>query len=596
MIKPGWAFHRWAEICAAMLPFARRHRGRLLLGGLMSLVVIGIRLTLPWLFMGMLKPLLTGRGEPSGFARWPSAGAFGEPLFFGAIFLLLLVALGFSDFSMRLKFAQFAIGTVRDLRARAFQSALQLDPRISASGPGDLVARLIGDTARVKEGLKGFLVHVATNGAMLAGVSLVLLWVDPALGAIFAAAFALIALVTVYGTTRVYRRALKFRTREGLLAESIHQAWRTETIDAAFDAVNRSSGRHEATVTRLQGRTTWAAHAIFGASILLLVWLGMRSVLAGTLASEDMLVFILYALMARAPVVQLARQGTRTGKILACAGRLEHVLGAGREQESKAPLPALQRELRIADAKVYRPASQGGGRRLFVGQLCLRAGSRVAVVGASGSGKSTLLQVLSGALPLKRGEVWWDDVALVDVSKRQRQARIALLSQEPRWIKQPLWRLLGLADATPDATLGSEVEAVLKCCGARALTRRLGQGLESVVTSERLAAGERRALLLARAMLTRAALILLDDPFVGLGRNTAKQRLRKLLARRKGATVVVATERLPYPKLFDHIIELEEGRIVFDGVPAAYIARGTAGNAVSAVVHVNGENGKVSEP
>lgn len=587
MIKPGWAFDRWGEICVAMLPFARRHRALLLLGGLMSLVVIGIRLTLPWLFRGMLKPLLTGHVERRGLALWPGAGAFEQPLFFGAIFLLLLVALGFSDFLMRLKFAQFAIGTVRDLRARAFQSALQLDPRISAAGPGDLVARLIGDTARVKEGLKGFLVHVATNGAMLAGVSMVLLWVDPALGAIFAAAFALIAFVTVYGTTRVYRRAMKFRTREGLLAESIHQAWRHETLGGSFDKVNRSSGRHEATITRLQGRTTWAAHVIFGASILLLVWLGVRSVTAGTLASEDMLVFILYALMARAPVVQLARQGTRTGKILACAGRLEQVLRAGQEQESKAPLPALQREIRVTNAKVYRPASQGGGRRLLVDRLSLRAGSRVAVIGASGSGKSTLLELLSGSLLPRRGEVWWDDASLADASKRQRQARIALLPQEPRWPKQPLWRLLGLADAT----VSSEVEAVLKCCGARAVIRRLGDGLESVVASERLALGERRALVLGRAMLTKAALILLDDPFVGLSRSSAKRRLRKLLALRTGATVVVATDRLAYPKLFDHVIELEQGRIVFDGAPAAHVAGGTAGRkSVPAPFPVSGEH------
>ena len=81
-----------------MLPFARRHRGRLLLGGLMSLVVIGIRLTLPWLFRGMLKPLLSGHLESRGLTPWPDAGPAEQPLFFGALFLLLLVLLGFSDF------------------------------------------------------------------------------------------------------------------------------------------------------------------------------------------------------------------------------------------------------------------------------------------------------------------------------------------------------------------------------------------------------------------------------------------------------------------------------------------------------------------
>ncbi len=589
MIQSGGTFRRWVEICTALRPFARRHRRRLLLGGLVSLVVIGTRLVLPWIFRGMLKPLLSGHVERRALALWPNASAVEQPLLFGACFLLLLVVLGFSDFFMRLKFAQFAIGTVRDLRARAFQSALELDPRISAAGPGDLVARLIGDTARVKEGLKGFLVHVATNGAMLVGVSLVLIWVDPTLGAIFAAAFALVAFVTVRGTIGVYRSAMKSRKREGLLAESIHESWKHEALDGSFTEVNRSSGRHEASITRIQGRTTWAVHAIFGASILLLVWLGMQRVANGVLSSADMLVFILYALMARAPVVQLARQGTRTGKILACAGRLEQVLRDGQEQESKAPLPPLQRELRIVAARVHRPASQGAGRRLAVEQLAVRAGSRVLVLGASGSGKSTLLQLLAGVLAPKRGEVWWDDVALVDVSKRQRQARISLLTQEPRGTKQPLWRLLGL----PDATSTPEVEAVLKCCGVRPLARRLRKGLESVVALERLAVSERRALILARAMLTRVSLVLLDDPFVGLGRRLARQRLRKLMALRRAATVVVACDRAPDLGVFEQVIELSGGRIAFVGSPAEYRARASGLRPAPdpVVASVNGKSG-----
>lgn len=527
----------------------------------MALLVIGIRLSLPWLCRAMLEPLFSGRTVALRAER--------GPLLFGVAFLLLLIALGFADFLMRLKFAQFAIGTVRDLRARAFQSALQIDPRIRPSGPGDLVARLIGDSARVKEGLKGFLVHVATNGVMFLGVSLVLLWVEPVLGLVFAGAFALIVAVVLYGATRVYRRAIRFRSKEGKLAESIHRALRHEAVDPAFAGVNRSSGKHEATVTRLQGRTTWAVHAIYGLSILFLVWLGARAVGDGSLAGSELLVFILYALMTRAPVVQLARQGTRTGKILACADRLEQVLRGGRRQESAAALTPLEREIRVARARVYRPASQGSGHRLRIGELSLRAGSRVAVVGASGSGKSTLLQLLAGALVPGRGGVWWDDVAVSEASRRSRHARIAFLPQEPRWPKQPLWHLLGL----PDAGLTAATKKALKACGAREIVRRLPGGLASEVASERLAPSERRALFLSRVFLMDASVVLLDEPFVGLGRRRARRRLRALLARHPRATVVAAVERLPSRRLFERVLVLEDGRLVFDGTPDDYRAR-----------------------
>src|SRR5262245_16905719 len=163
----------------------------------------------------MLAPLLSG-----AVAREEATlDLLAEPLFFGMLLLALLIALGFADHLMRLKFAQFAIGTVRDLRARALRSAMQIDPRIRPWAPGDLVARLIGDTARVKEGLKGFLVHVATNGLMLTGVSIALLCAHAALGAIFAASYAVVGIVVVYGATLVYRQSTKQRRKEGRLAE-----------------------------------------------------------------------------------------------------------------------------------------------------------------------------------------------------------------------------------------------------------------------------------------------------------------------------------------------------------------------------------------
>src|SRR5258708_1466459 len=158
--EPGWAFERWAEILRALRPFSRRHRRNFILGAMLGLCVVSIRLSIPWLFKAMLSG---SHNKHVRLQEWLHAGSVEPTLLFGALFLVLLTLLGLADFLERLKFAQFAIGTVRDLRAKAFQSAVQIDPRIRPSGAGDLVARLIGDTARVKEGLKGFLVHCATN-------------------------------------------------------------------------------------------------------------------------------------------------------------------------------------------------------------------------------------------------------------------------------------------------------------------------------------------------------------------------------------------------------------------------------------------------
>ena len=220
--------------------------------------------------------------------------------------------------------------------------------------------------------------------------------------------------------------------------------------------------------------------------------------------------------------------------------------------------------------------------------MALNAASRLAVGGASAAGKSTLLHLLACALVPEKGQLWWDDVSLTDVSKRTRKKRIALFPQEPSWPKQPLWHLLGL----PDAALIPATRKVLKSCGALDVLRRLPEGLETVIASDRLAVGERRALLLGRTLLTKASLILLDDPFKGLGRKSARRRLRAVLARHGQATVIVAAERLPSHKLFDRVVKLKNGRVVFVGTPEELRAakRQVTSDPVPAVHSANGSS------
>jgi ABC-type bacteriocin/lantibiotic exporter with double-glycine peptidase domain len=447
---------------------------------------------------------------------------------------------------------------------------MQIDPQIRPTGPGELVARLIGDTARVKEGLKGFLVHVVTNGALMLGASAVLIWVDPLLGAIFAVAVFLVICTTLLGTVRVYDKASRHRAKEGRLAESIQHAWRHNTIDDSFALVNQSSGEDEASVTRLQGRTTWMVHIIFGLAVLLLMWQGMRSVATRNLQTGDMLIFMMYLLMMRSPIVQLARQGTRSGKIMACAGRIEQVLRDGEKEEAQSNLPPLQNRVLMDNVKVRRRRSEGGGRRLLIESLVVPAGARIAVVGAHGSGKTTLLQVLSGRETPKRGNILWDDIPILEVSTRNLDTQISRLSQEPAWPKQPLFKYLGLKDSEPDeALLG-----VLRATGAWSWIKHLGGGLTTRLASESLSVGQRRSLALARALLTPSSLLLLDDPTGCSGRAKQDARLRAILSLAQGKAVMVAMRRLTCADLFDRVLELDRGRIVFNGTPADYLAAG----------------------
>lgn len=319
LAKDGRRLHRMARFYR---PVVSAHRRWLLLGAGAALAMVGLRLALPWLLADISATVLGEAG--------PALGS-GTAIFHGALFLALFAALGASDFLSRLWFARLAIESVHQVRA-------DLDTRDApvpgkGSSKGDFMTRLVGDTARLKEGLKGFLVHVATNGALFLGVVLILLRVDVRLSLLMGAALLLTGLVTSVGGLRIWRRARRIRQQEGQLAETIRVASsgsgnNTSRRDKE-GAVRGSRGTAKATLTQMQGRTTWAVHGLFAVTVLTCLWFATHGDPARRLDGKDLFLFMAYAMTLYHPVMRLTRQGTRAGKILACADRLEQALGSG---------------------------------------------------------------------------------------------------------------------------------------------------------------------------------------------------------------------------------------------------------------------------
>ncbi len=312
-----------ARVTSVLVLYGRRHRAPFLKGCLAACLVIAARLGMPWPIHALMhywSPGAVGRAEvvhPIPGLDWS--------LTLGLAFLALLVALGLGDAILRVQFARFSIGTVRDIRAAALRAAVAA-AGTRKSRPGDMVARLVGDTARIKAGLGSFLVHVAPNGLLFLGVTVILLLLNVKLGLIFGTAGLGTLLATLAGARSMYRVSKKYRKHEGKLADHIDQALRTGVSEPAFAAVNQSSGSHEAALTRIQALTTWATYILFGLAVLAAIWIGSGEIAAGALEPRDMIVFLVYALIIRGPTVRLARQGSRLGKILATALRVVKVL------------------------------------------------------------------------------------------------------------------------------------------------------------------------------------------------------------------------------------------------------------------------------
>lgn len=313
-----------AKALSALARFGRRHWRAFACGSLAAAGVVAGRLALPWPLRAVSDRWLGqgGAAGDDGLLALVPAGL--DPvLAMGALFLAVMLGLGLADFLERLWFARFALSTVGDLREAAFAAVMRRRHQPLPIEPGEVIARLIGDAARIKSGMQVFLVHVATNGAVFLGVTVILFGMEPALGLIFAAAATGTALATGWGAARLFRGALKRREKEGRIANRIVDRLRgSEDDDGEAVKLARDGDSQGAAQTRTIGVATWTSHVLFGLAVLAALVVGADAVEEGRIATADLLVLMMYALLMRGPIVRLARQGSKSGKTLGTARRL----------------------------------------------------------------------------------------------------------------------------------------------------------------------------------------------------------------------------------------------------------------------------------
>ncbi len=340
-------------------------------------------------------------------------------------------------------------------------------------------------------------------------------------------------------------------------AEAAAQAFRTRAIDhlrgramLAFagqlessathvlqaDARGRASRLALARIERRSGAMISVAATLSAAGAL---YLGAELTRAGAM-SPALAALGFFATLALAEAVgPLRRAMGELGGMRDAARRVTHWLPQDRAEPRGRGAPLAGAALRVIDLSIANgPDSPGLTKGLT---FTLAPGEIVAVTGASGAGKTTLLNTIAGLLPPRAGEIRLSERPLADWSEPGLRAHLGYLPQRAALIGGTIAENLRLAapDASPDR-LETVLEAValgpvIEAMGG--LEARLGEG------GRGLSGGESRRLALARTLLRRPALLLLDEPTEGLDRATARSVLAGLRAYCPEATILLAAHR-----------------------------------------------------
>jgi ATP-binding cassette subfamily B protein len=467
-----------------------------------------------------------------------------------------------------------------EMRQDLFEHLLRLPPVwYRKNRVGDLMSRAVNDLSAVRM-LLGPGIMQAGNTLLVGTASLVLMFrVSPALSLVALAVLPVIAVATKIMGQATHRRFTKIQeffseisaeAQENFTGQRLVRAFAREDSEAArFDTNNREFRRRNLGLARLNALFFPLLQFLVGIGFALTLWAGGRFILAGKLSVARYVEFNLYMMeliwpaIALGWVVNLWQRGT------ASWDRMMDIWDA-------APLPVESAEGPLLDGDVeFRHLTWGYAGRPVLDDVSFRVprGATVALVGRTGSGKSTLLSLLervdeppAGTLLVGGRDLAREPLPLVRRS-------LAVVPQETFLFSDTL--AANVAFARPDASR-AEIEAAVAAAGLAPDVARFPKGLDTVV-GERgitLSGGQKQRTALARALLSEAPILVLDDAFSSVDTETETRILEGLRAAASGRTVFLVSHRLSTLRNADFLVVLDHGRVAETGTHEELLAKG----------------------
>ncbi|RZU54176.1 ATP-binding cassette subfamily B protein [Krasilnikovia cinnamomea] len=475
--------------------------------------------------------------------------------------------------------AAVAAGLGRDVRSAVFRAVLRLSAReVNQFGTPSLITRTVNDVAQAQTlALNLFDVALSATVLSLGGLVLALtqdMWLGLLLVLAFLAICGCIAvmLVTMSGVYDRLQHGLDLVgriLREQILGVRVVRAFGQQQRERdRFAAANLRVFEPSLRVGRLLTSFAALVTLVTNVGMAALIWFGGRRVDAGTLRLGTLTALVGYLSLIVLAMVMTLVVLTSLSRAVASVRRITEVLHTEPTvREPAGPVPPVGRggRLELRDVAYAHP---GCARPVLHGvSLVADPGQTVAIVGGTGSGKSTLLHLVLRQFDVTAGAVLLDGTDVRHLGAEHLGRLVAVVPQTPRLFSGTLRDNLRFGD--PDAD-DARLWHALAVAQVDDVVRRLPDGLDGVLARGALdlSGGQRQRLAIARALLRRPRLLLLDDCFSALDAGTEARLRAALRAELTGTTVLLTSQRVGALAAADRIAVLDGGRIVGAGTHA----------------------------
>lgn len=489
---------------------------------------------------------------------------------------LILVALGGVGLICAVAAQYFAalaaVGFSKELRHDLFAKIQSLSySQIDNLGTAKMITRMTSDVNQIQSGVNLVLRLFMRSPFIVFGAMIMALIISGVAGGVFAAAIAVLCVI-VFGIMLIsiplYKRVqgkldgVTVATRENLTGVRVLRAFCKEEDEiASFKQKNEELTKSQTFVGKISALMNPLTYAVINAAIIVLLYVGAIKVDGGYLTQGQVISLYNYMTQILVELIKLANLIITVTKSFACAGRINEILdmqpslksGESVSQVPNAPF------IQFKDVSVnYGDAELDA---LSGVSFTVERGETVGIIGGTGAGKTTLVNMLPHFYDAKSGEVLIDGVNVNAIGDENLRSRCGIVPQKAVLFEGTVRENVQWGNSSAS---DEEIEKALALAQASDVIAAKSGGLDEVVElgGKNFSGGQRQRLTIARALVKKPEILILDDSASALDYATDAQLRKSLKSLDFSPTVFIVSQRTSSIKHADKIIVLDGGKMV----------------------------------
>lgn len=468
--------------------------------------------------------------------------------------------------------AKASVGFATDIRHALFQHIGKLSySQLDSLGAPTLITRLTGDINQVQTGTNLTLRLVLRSPFVVFGAVIMAFTVDVKSSLVFVVAVPALAAVVfaimlvcipMYRKVQQKLDGLLSKTRENLLGTRVVRAFCKEDEEIEdFDAKNKALTEMQTAVGRISAFMNPATFVLINLAIIALIYVGAIRVDSGAISRGAVVALYNYMSQILVELIKLANLIISVTKAIACGNRIQSVLDI---EPATVPGTVTEGDKKCEYSVEFDGAClsyNGSEESLHNIDLKIPRGSSIGVIGSTGSGKTSLVNLIPRFYDVTGGCVLVDGVDVRDYDTKALRSKIGVVSQKKALFAGTVRDNIrfGKQDATDE-----EIWQALETAQAKQMIEEKSGQLDFVLEQEgkNLSGGQRQRMTIARALVRKPEVLILDDAASALDYATGAALNKALRNTDFAPTVITVSQRVAAIRNADTIVVLDEGEIV----------------------------------